>query len=1083
MRSEERTFLISFVVHSLNFLFFFFPIIAIFGFGTLRQCVFFHSFVSNVLHMCKQRSAKMNFGKVKQYVFQSQDEQHYLRFSLAIAITSPHLLPRHDAIGTSPHDALELRAATQTSSGKSRDRSASVASSTNANDASLSFLFDASGKAEMAASEAAPKRLAVEVVGALWALHEDKLVVRCEEAKADVVSTYAAFHRANPLLYPKLFTDAAPFRARYNAIVEDPVRLKLVQLMPEDAVTQLDSSTLQELTRKSSSLFTQGTIAAAGTSTISHKTKAAALKAIQKSLGHNSGGGSSAYRREDLVLHSIVRQGGEQQDVSCCSEDVTTQSPLLRDLFAKSSDYQPGGAKRVTLSEKDPMWTSIPDMHSVFASDNLNRFKNFCEAPALLTTLVDLNDKLKEREVQVQEEWDEFVTQTFTKRDQELELVGTMASSASEILRTRIESAMYKDIEAIKEIYASHIYHEEQKLKQFFDKQRTNIEVFYERELASLAVLRDLTDDTEPESMAQLRAEVSALSEMCAETYGPPALPRLLMLADVLMSAELRSQCLKLIAADFSRFCSLPEMNSQLLRANTLQELLTLISDIELMRSVRSIRSSMQQAQHKGFPLDVLEAELKCRGDVRAQELFVKDISSVQDLCRRVNALLVRIKHEQAAAVSSPGSALENSGGSPASPRRSTIVSGSGGSPPPLTRQPSNVRLSATRSAMNFTRAKVQPKTLPELKKGGFVEEELYLGWRDLLQETLTRKLQQAGSEYNVAVLRIPRGMEGVCSLLDHRRGFDVKTCFKHISAEGQGCVVIGESNQLLYWEARLIFVESGTRFAATCVIGMDPVAHSMNAVQIRKYREEEQRLLQAHQESSAAAAPSSHLQSGGTTRASPQGQMTHAAAMLKYGPLSQLNATALSTDRIVGVVPVDVSSCAVTGPQHAFGVSWSADGVLNIDGCPFDIKSTFDVGDVVGVSLHTLTGDVKFYKNSVLLSNMDPKTTPVPRLRQGVAYQPCVSVFCTSMSIPSSTATHQQAGALLHQSVNADQDTVVMSQMASAGPLPKARCLVEVDGQCKVMPAGSVAFAKGATPVASVQSSSAALRSSAKKL
>ncbi|CUG83271.1 Hypothetical protein, putative, partial [Bodo saltans] len=390
----------------------------------------------------------------------------------------------------------------------------------------------------------------------------------------------------------------------------------------------------------------------------------------------------------------------------------------------------------------------------------------------MLTALVDLHERLKYKETQADDEWNRFVQETFETRDDQLTLLEGYASNTVASMRGRLEASLERDIEALRQVYHAHMHQEEKTLRMYFDQQRTNIELFYEREMASLAALRTTIDAKEPESITELRAELAALSEMTSDTYGGNSsqLPRLLMLSDVLLCNELRTQCLKLIASDVSRYAVMPEMNSQLLRANTFRELMTIISDTELQRLHR-LTKAKNPATYRGIPLAIIEAERNERGVARAQDLLKRDLKDIQELSRRVNLHMVKLKQQQAQSILAPADSVGLPGGGAMSPRGGSAMSPRGGS------HGGGDRFSqAVRAAHQFTKVQEHPKTLEALRKG-FTEEEMYVGWRELLQDTLSRKLQHEGGELNAAVLRVPKGLEGACSLLPHRRGFDAKQC------------------------------------------------------------------------------------------------------------------------------------------------------------------------------------------------------------------------------------------------------------------------------------------------------------------
>lgn len=998
--------------------------------------------------------------KVKQYLYQAQDETHYLRLSLALAITNHLLVPNHEQFGSSTNGAFSLKSVSPGSSLRSNP-------------------FATSSFAAGSLSTTTPQQTIVEVQGMLWSLYEDKLIVRCEEARVDVVEVYATFHRANPIMYPKTHRDPAPYKERYGVLLDDAPRLKMIHVLPDDSVTHLEEADMIELSRKNSGLFQSSAVSSSSDigNLSTQKSRAQALKSFQKFKTSNQksgggsgggGGGSHAYRKEDLLLLGVVRQGAEQYDISCCSEDIVNQSPLLRDMFHGSKDYVAGGARRVVLSEKDQMWATIPDMSNVFGSDNLHRFKNFCEAPGMLAALVDLHERLGYKETQATDEWNTFVDSAFEKRDEQLRLVETLCTNTVTAMRGKLQQSLDADVQSIRELYSSHMDQEEKKLRRYFEDQRVNIELFYEREVQSLDVLRLAVDAHEPESISELRRELTALGELTMDTYGSKHLPRLLMLSDVLMCNELRSQCLKLIAAEVGKYYALPELSSQLLRANTLRELLTLVPDSELHRLHRLVKAKSSSGGYRGLPLEIVEAERSERGNARTQELMRKQLDEVQDLSRRVNLQLVRLKQQQAINVLSPSDAAVAAAAVAASATNHTSTSSS-------TAVGSGVGdriMQAVRLANQHARGHTQPKTQSDLKKG-VTEEDAYIGWRELLQDALGDKLQQAGGPHNVSVIRIPKGLEGVCTLLHHRRGFDVKQAFRQVTVEAQGCVTVGESCAMLYWEARVIFVDSGTRFPLNVWVGMDPVASSMNHMQVNRLRAT---LAKERDDSVTANVVSAERVAKETAKANPVvgptiASMSTAAApatalIRNFFALSSLNASALTAaDRAVGVTPVNVASHDNPAfPLHGF--SWSSDGLIYTEGVPFDIRTTYDTGDTIGIAFHTMTGEVQLYKNSERIECND-KSVAWPRLRPGVTYQPVIS--CYSNALPSLSSVAQGAGSVLsHQVVRADEDTVLVSH--TGGVVPKARVLLELDGRCRVMPSGTVAFARGATPTLFLQ-------------
>lgn len=979
--------------------------------------------------------------KVKQYLFQLSDEEHALRLSLTIPAGSHASL-----VSTAPHDALELRHTASTVSDRkgsaingrsaTASQSATAASHVGA-DPSLSLV---NNNSVTAAPSTHPD--IVQIHGSTWSMFEDKLITRCDDAKSDIVANYATFHKMNPVLYPKMFQDAAPFKERLQELQGDSVRMKMLQLLPDDSIAQgdepLNGTTLGSAPRAGSGL--------------PQKTRAIALNALRKTP--NGKQQHHVYRKEDVILQGIVRQGTEQQELLCCSEDICPQSPLIKELFQRSTDFQTSGAKRVVLSEKDQMWASIPDMCSVFASDNLQRLKQFCEAPHVLQGFVAANEKLQNAEKSLAEEWNSFVSGVFEKRDEQLALLDGLEKQSLDSTKKRLDDCMERDFESIREIYKSHFSREEQKLKGYFEHQRVSMEQFYEREVATMSTLKGALGK-DADGLADLRAETAALAELSHDTFGPAHLPRLLMLADVVLCSELRTQCLKLIAQDFGKFVTASELSSELIRANTFRELMTFVPDLELLKAQRFIQA--KGPMHNGVPAVFVDKEVRERGDARAQELLKMELIQIQDLARRVNALSVRNKmNVQAAGAASPPPA------SLASPRTSIIPRGqslAGGS---LVSDPRHQHMIRAAVASRSLR----PATIEDLRKGETVEE-LYLNWRDLLHEALTRKLQQGGSSNNVAILRLPRGMEGYCSLLDHKRGFDAKHPLRYLSAEGQGCVVIGESNYLLYWETRIIFVDGGLRFPANVAIGMDPVAKCLNAPQVEHVKKilmresaevtrgaavAQERMNHAKEEANPLLGPSA-----AAVQSALQAQSNLLTLLKSFSPLIEASNSTMAKERIVGVTTTNVSSQQAT-PVHLHGVSWSNEGVFNVDGVPLDVRVTYDVGDYVGVTVNTLNGEVKLYKNGAPLQ-LDKNLT-WPRLRQTVAYQPCVTVYSTLLPLA-------QSSVFLNQQAPPDEDSVVVSL---SGANPKVRVMVDMEGRGKSMPAGAIPFAKAAFPLSMVQ-------------
>ena len=880
----------------------------------------------------------------------------------------------------------------------------------------------------------------------LWGIMEDKLLLKSDDTKSDLVAAYQQCHRVDPVTFPKTQMDMSVMRERIAVVRADSFRRRVVYSFPDEPPSALSSGAQTSIDVPQSGL--QRTTSMLGSAPRMVK------RAVFTRPDH-------LFRKEDVVVSCKTRAGGQQGEVSFCSEDLLRYSPFLAVTYRDTPCEPMSNIRRITLDENDSAWAQIPNMHSVFAVDNVKRFLSFCDAPQMLENLLTAEDRVKKAMHDHVADWDAFVNEFEANKDRRLHELKQLRDSEVASMRKRFGDALERDIAVLKEIYEGHVAREEAKLIKRLDLQQKSMEEFFMREKAAIAkVWSRMEDDT----VIQRRNERDGIAETCADTFGVEHLPRLLMIADTLKCAELRTNCCKLIAVNFPQHLTNPQYSTRLTHANCLLELASFVSDEHLVNAYRTAKA--KGSGHNGFPLDILTVEYESRFKAKMDTLRKMDAIELASLARRVHQWLKR-KGKDTKVDTVNGKEEEDEG---AAPREGESGNKEGATA--LEQSRAVTLLDAVTQAMGKLR--VQP-TVPLFQDGssmllqalaknnlasaidanmdllqGVTEEERYAHWKEALYQALQEKQHSYKSEGSCAHLAVVPEFEPFTELSLTKKAVDAMCPFRYACAEGKGCVQVGSSSSKVYMEARIVFVEGGKLYQPNVYIGLNPVARCLNGVQVAS-------LSAALQAGSAEAAGD-----GDTSRV----QQRRGAALASTFITSQAARLASAAspffstkERIVGVVPIDVSS--TTTPLPLFGFCWTNDGLLYSNGVPFDSRVPYDVGDCVGISVNLLTGAVRLSKNgeSVYISAEKIGCGP-PVLVPGVSYVPSIAMYSTVLpGLPRSSQANQQAAGF--QLAPGDDE---------ANFSAKIRVEVEVEGKARHMPLDHVPFFKASTSAANFQ-------------
>jgi hypothetical protein len=906
---------------------------------------------------------------------------------------------------------------------------------------SLALLCDTGSVENVGATTTARRSFSAVRPGSsevLWGLLEDKLLLKSDDTKADVVAAYQQCHRIDPITFPKANVDSQTVRERLTELRTDAFRRRLVYSSPDEPPKFAPAG---------------AAAVAAGSPPGLQRSTSMLGRQVKRAVFTRS---DHLFRKEDVVVTCKPRSGMQQGEVAFCSEDLLRYAPFLAVSYHAAVPEPMTHIRRLTLDENDSAWSQIPNMHGAFAVDNVKRFLAFCDCPAMLDNLLNANDRYQKALSDSNQEWDKYILKFEEDKQGRLQQLSQLKETEVSGLRKRFDDALEKDIAILREIYSAHAAREESKLLKRLELQRQAVEQFYERERENTAKIWSKMED---ETVIARRNERDAIAETCGDTFGFEHLPRLLMLADTLRCAELRTNCCKLIAINFPKHSVNPQFNTRLIHANCWLELVSFVSDADLVTAYRHAvsASSGGRGSYTGFPLDILKAEYDSRYKIKMDVLRQMDAVELSSLTRRVHHWLRR-KGKDLNVHASPSRSgerdeEENTDDSSGVRQEITLLDA-------VTQTIGKLRLSSNAAAPLFqdgsslllqsiaksNHANVVNASMDLLQ--GVTEEERYSHWKEALLQALQEKQASYKSTGSSAHLRVVPGFEATTELSLTKKAADATMPFRYACAEGNGCVQIGSSSSKVYFETRVLFVEGGKLYQPNVFVGMNPVPHCLNAVQ----------------GTSLAAAIRAETGPGASDGDGGRAQQRRGAATASAVLLSETariaasaNKSLGSRERIVGFYPVDVSSRDEA--IALFGFAWTNEGLLYCHGVPIDIRFPYEVGDYVGIAVNLLTGAVKLYRNgeSVSVSAPEKSNGPYPQLVHGVSYVPSVAMYSTVLP-----AVNRLAISNSNQFASGFQ---IAAGEEEANFAAKIRVGVEFEGKVKYLPLDHVPLAKASTP------------------
>jgi hypothetical protein len=392
----------------------------------------------------------------------------------------------------------------------------------------------------------------------VWSVTEDKLLLKADELKADVVSMYMTQHRAQPNHFPKRSLTELQAKARLLELKSSGRRLRIVKAISDDIL-------------ESESMTTPDHLSFQGRST---KLAGSVLQGSRDSEG-----------REDAVIRCVCR-GGEVEEVLCNSSKVVSQSPFLSDLFKARSASSSVGMQMVELSETEEMWNSIPTMHRVFGSDNVMRFVHYSRDPGIVESVVAAEDRLAQAKKEQGDDWSIFMRNVIEGKARHLSLLEKQSMDEEQRLRAAYSAALEEDIEALKALYDSHVETECRQLKEIQRRRLAATARFFDEERKALEETAAVIG-IETAEVTELQLEVQRLRQSMELIFPPEGVPRLLMLADVLRCSDLRTACCKELARRVDSFLNDSKLGSHLIRSSTIRELLSYLTDEQLVEVMK----------------------------------------------------------------------------------------------------------------------------------------------------------------------------------------------------------------------------------------------------------------------------------------------------------------------------------------------------------------------------------------------------------------------------------------------------------------------------------------------------------------
>mmetsp|Transcript_28290 Transcript_28290/g.87693 ORF Transcript_28290/g.87693 Transcript_28290/m.87693 type:complete len:825 (-) Transcript_28290:41-2515(-) len=332
------------------------------------------------------------------------------------------------------------------------------------------------------------------------------------------------------------------------------------------------------------------------------------------------------------------------------------------------------------------MYQNFPEMHDVFALDNLRRFVAFCEAPNLLEEREEKAQQVAAAEARARRVYERLRLDADAERRAHTERIAIARSTAEAALNARIDAWFERDVAALRKAYDAHRHVEKAKLSQAFDEATKAADRFFAAEAqVSAALLGELTGGGGADFAASMasgaassgvfssdaasghgaagaighqRSALAALDRRMADVLPKYGVPRLLLLAELVVAPNLKDTCTRIIANDLPHFVNdtclassvIPEAT---LRAITSQcPLNTLVAARNLLREtakraaqaatkgeangadVSGSRSAgVQAAVTTGFPPDFIEEEYTRRRHDALAAYRKLPLATLQRLC------------------------------------------------------------------------------------------------------------------------------------------------------------------------------------------------------------------------------------------------------------------------------------------------------------------------------------------------------------------------------------------------------------------------------------------------------------------
>ena len=192
--------------------------------------------------------------------------------------------------------------------------------------------------------------------------------------------------------------------------------------------------------------------------------------------------------------------------------------------------------------------------------------------------------------------------------------------------------------------------------------------------------------------------------------------------------------------------------------------------------------------------------------------------------------------------------------------------------------------------------------------------------------------------------------------------------------------VRVGESNTVVSFESEITSAFLPEVFPYSICLGFEPVERCLNHVQLALVKEH------ASGDANCQSRLSREFRDENNTS-----RFFGPAQSEWSGPNSSLP----------GLRPTNVS--ATSEKLFVNGCGWSGDGLLHVDGASFCVQDGYSVGDVVGVSLNLLSGEVGWYKNGkqMQFTNFSSGKGVTILLKSLVAFKPLVCLQSTAMRNP----------------------------------------------------------------------------------